>query len=849
MATMPVSVTYNGKLKTVTVKVTKPVSVTCSVYVKKPNDVADRRNGQRNLNRITKQSGRNGINNRSRLLRYALGTMLLALCSFLFYCSSAFAEEGLSGWLNLNYSNTEQFEDGKKTGTSDSLFQNYYLRLDKSITPALSYQVYFRTSLTNSHSTDSQGNTTTTYQRVIEPALDISLRNPMYGLSAGYRRQEQWSTAHIIENSRRTNEFYYSRFDITPYKLPSLSLQFDRQSNYDHLSPRSTDNTSTTYTGTSAYSLQYKDLKFTSNIAYTHNINEMPTSVTSKSKNDSFNGSYYFNYNKSFWSGKVNVSSGYQGNYVWNKNEQFITQTGSVAFERTPSLGLYGSGTQLQQTADTLVSTITLSDNIYNTPATTSAGTINIGQNGNKFHNIGIQLFSSEKPVDTLIIYVQNANKNITSDTILTNPNNWKVYRSDFNLPFTWTEITIQTVTLSLFVDPVNNPDNNIYRYEIKFSAPQNHLYFRAINMDNASVSDVLVTEIEAFGTDVIPQSGKLADESTFFTQGVNLNASLRPINNLTFSFNYFINRADQSPKSVLDSIGGIFANMFSKSTTEAEEKLRSNISRNYGASSTWLAHRLLTTTLRFQRSEAFDNRNETDISSNTYSLTFSSSPLPTLETNLSWIKSYSYSFDEKQSQNDLYLLSIGSKLYKDVNMITDLGYTQSKTYPVSLQPSAADGTQPAATSATESSTRYIRGTLDARLTPKLSGNLTYGFSWTSGSTSSSSQEGGVALTYRPGQFINFSGTFKISDADGNTSTTEEFLVDWLPLRVIRLNLNYQHSSTEPESVTTDSLGGYAIWYITKFLDVQLTSTYTRSINEKKTENYSFGGNLTCKFW
>jgi peptidyl-prolyl cis-trans isomerase C len=50
MATMPVSVTYNGKLKTVTV--TKPVSVTCSGYVKKPNDVADRRNGHRYRGRL-----------------------------------------------------------------------------------------------------------------------------------------------------------------------------------------------------------------------------------------------------------------------------------------------------------------------------------------------------------------------------------------------------------------------------------------------------------------------------------------------------------------------------------------------------------------------------------------------------------------------------------------------------------------------------------------------------------------------------------------------------------------------------------------------------------------------------
>jgi hypothetical protein len=780
---------------------------------------------------------------------YAFCSMLFALCHALFCCSSAFAE-GPSGWLNLNYSNTEQFEDGKKTGTSDSLFQNYYLRLDKSITPALSYQIYLRTSLTNSNATDSQGNTTATYQRAIEPAVDISLQNPMYGLNVGYRRLEQWSTAHIREDSRKTNEFYYSRFNLTPYELPSLSLQFDRQKTYDHLSLKNTDSAVTTYTGSSAYTLPYKDLKLSYNLTYAHNINETPKSITSKSINDSFNGSYNFNYNKSLWSGKVNVSAGYQGNYVWTKSEQFATQTGSVTFKRTLSLGLYGLGTQLQQTVDALVSTFTLSDNIYNTPATTSAGTINIGQNGNKFHNIGIQLFSSEKPVDTLIIYVQNANKNITSDTILTNPGNWKVFRSDFNLPLTWTEITIQTVTESAFVDPIYNPDNNLFRYEIKFSTPQNGLYFGAINMDNASISDILVTEIEAFGTDVIPQSGKLTDKSTFFTQGVNLNASLRPINSLTFSFNYFINRSDQNPKSVLDSIGGIFTNIFSKSTAGQEEKLRSNITRNYGASSTWLAHRLLTTILRFQRSEAFDNKNETDISSNTYSLAFSSSPLPTLDTNLSLIRTYSYSFDMKQNMSDLYLLSIGSKLYRDVNMITDIGYTQSKIYPVSLQPSAADGTQPAATSATESSTRYIRGTLDARLTTKLSGNLTYGLSRTSGGgTSSSSKDGGAALTYRPGQFINFSGTFRISDADGNKSTTEGFLVDWLPLPVIRLNLNYQHSSTEPESATTDSLGGYAMWYITKFIDAQITYTYTRNVSEKKTETYSLGGNLTCRFW
>jgi hypothetical protein len=143
----------------------------------------------------------------------------------------------------------------------------------------------------------------------------------MYGLNAGYRRLEQWSTAHIREDSRKTIEFYYSRFNLTPYELPSLSLQFDRQKTYDHLSPKNTDSTVTTYTGSSAYTLTYKDLGLSYNLTYAHNINETPKSITSKTINDSFNGSYNFNYNKSLWSGKVNVSAGYQGNYGWNKSE------------------------------------------------------------------------------------------------------------------------------------------------------------------------------------------------------------------------------------------------------------------------------------------------------------------------------------------------------------------------------------------------------------------------------------------------------------------------------------------------------------------------------------------------
>ncbi len=84
---------------------------------------------------------------------------------------------------------------------------------------------------------------------------------------------------------------------------------------------------------------------------------------------------------------------------------------------------------------------------------------------------------------------------------------------------------------------------------------PHNSLYFTVINLENASVNDVLATEIEAYGTDFVPHTGKLTDISKFFTQGINFNTNIRPFKKLIFNVNYFLNRADENPDSFMDSV------------------------------------------------------------------------------------------------------------------------------------------------------------------------------------------------------------------------------------------------------------------------------------------------------
>ncbi len=171
-------------------------------------------------------------------MEHAAGKIVIAIILVCTVQTSAFAE-GPNAWLNVNYSDTRQYEDGKKTESSSSFFQNYYIRLERPVTPLLYYQLYLRTTLNDSHTTDEAGKRTSDYLRAVEPSFDLFLHNPLYRLDIGTRRLEQWSAAHLSNESRRTTEFYYSRFNLQPYALPA-SLSPGRLS--EGLRPPSSEN-------------------------------------------------------------------------------------------------------------------------------------------------------------------------------------------------------------------------------------------------------------------------------------------------------------------------------------------------------------------------------------------------------------------------------------------------------------------------------------------------------------------------------------------------------------------------------------------------------------------------------
>lgn len=754
------------------------------------------------------------------LLRMAIG-ILLAFVS-LSLCAGEAVADGPSAWLNLDYFSTVNYEDGDKASEQDRFTRNLYLRLDKSITPMLSYQLYLRTNWVDTHNTDEAGRDTAAYQRTLEPALDIFLRGGIYDLSAGLRRQERWTTANLKDEGRRTTDFLYTRLNIFPYELPTLSLQFDRQKEFDYLSPSKTDSTNTRYTGISTYQYFYKGLDLSYNLTYNHSVIETPIDIVSETTSDVWSGLYKIAYTKPFWGDRATVTAVYQGNYIRTKTVQTVVSAGSAVVERTPLRGLHATGTLADPDVDLLANKNEFINNDINT-----ASDVNIGNNGLRFHNMGLEILPPLKAVDRIFVYV---NKDVSLDTVLSDRNNWKAYRSLTNVSGSvWTEIAIQTV--SIFTDTLDSK----FRYEIRFFADQTAPFYKVINMQRASMDDVFVTEVEAHGTDVFLGADELEGVNTFFNQEMSLGLNVRPVQKLSLYLSYSLNRTDSEPDSPWGAIGGMFSNIISNSLPEPDDlEQRTNVIRSYNANVTWLTHRYLTTNLRLSRMETFDNQESSDFSSNSYGVSFSSSPLPTLDMNLSLIRTDSFSFGEEDSTNDSVIFSMGAKLYADLNLITDVGFTNSRSHATGV----------------DSKTSFIRGSIDAQLTSRFFATLSYGLNRSSSDgTSSRFQEGGILVTYRPGRYINLSGNLRISSENGNRTLTHGLLVDWLPLRTLRLNLNYLVSRADESPKTRYSLGGYGIWYITKFMDLRLTYAYTVEDDDIETKAHNFGASLNSRFW
>jgi hypothetical protein len=734
--------------------------------------------------------------------------------------SASAAFSSLTGNASLSSNVINSFLDGERTSSSTSLQRDLNLRLSRPLTSVISYNFSLRTNLIDSESKDFFANqTTNSYQRMLVPELDVILRKNFYNVSTGYRRKEQWSTAHYSNAGRVSTDFNFFRFDVTPRNLPTLSFNADRQKTYDHLEVKENYTENDTYRIGSTYNLPSRDLRLGYDIAFSGSENRTPLSATAKTERASFNNNYNIGYTGFLLGRKMNYTAGYQGYYTRSRSTLYNTQTGSIVEERIANDGFDAQSLSKSEQ-------IGLSGN-SNSALIDDNLTASAGVDLNSVYNhIGIQILFG-KTVDRIYVYVD---KDLSTETTPIDLSKWEAYKSNTNQANSWTQVIIKSVAAVPY-----DALNSLYRYEIEFMGQEEAFYFKVINLDTSSVSNVNVTEIEAHGTDEITDLGASTSVSKSFDQGLNLRVGYRPVPKWDFGLKYSINRADENPDSVTDSMSGVVENIFSKSMDSENAVSTTNVTRSYGANAKWLKSGQLNTIMRINRNESFDDTGGVNTNSNSYNFSLNYAPLVEFASTFSALRNETYNFNDKESINDSLVLSADTKLYRNVNMITDMGYSRSESI------SSGDVT----------STYTIGASLDALVTRKLSGTLDLGYNRSvSDTASSSSEDVSTSFSYQAGRLISFSGNFRFFHSDGYNDISTGIGSDWLPLPRIRLNLSYQHRDSETASSITDTVSTYGSWYITKFADIRLSYAYTRTMKTGESENESnnINAGLNCRF-
>lgn len=743
---------------------------------------------------------------------------IIALSVFFLFVNPAVSAAVFTGVGNIDNAASEAVDDGEKTSTN-TIDKNLRLSFSKYINALLSYNLELRTNYSDTDSEDPYGLTTTTSKKTLEPGINMTLKNPMYEISAGFRRREDMlSGTSVTIEKKKILDYYYSVFRANPVAFPSLSAEFNRENINDSVSVNST---SDRYIFNSFYTLPSKVLDFKMYLNYTHGEDQNPLSTNYKNVTNDFSGNYRIGHSRNLFSNKVFLSVGYAGNFTRNTGESFSNMTGDLLFERT-GVGLYAQGTVLDPDVDNLSSKPDLTD-----PDIVASTGIGLSSPGfDEYQNIAIQV-SKANAVDRLYIYV---NKDISGDLNLTLPVNWKVYWSDFNQAGTWNEISIADVSVSVF-----DIANNIYRYDIKLASSTKAVYFKAVNMAVSGVSNVFVTQIEAYGIEVVPESGVLETDSTSVFQRIDLLSIYQPFKKLKFSIYYSIDKSEQNPSSLSGAFSSIITSMFSKSQSgEEDPDYNSRTTKSFAVNSTWFTHRLLTTDFRIQFSQAYDNAFKTDAASNTYSLKFAYVPLRDLNANMVLSRTESMSFEVKGSTNDSIFLTVGTRLHRDLNMVTDIGYTRTENL----------------VSMSGSSSKFLSGVIDTDLTSQLACTLRYSFDWrTTDAEQAQSRSGSASVRYRPGRFVNLSGDINYSSSsEGSSVIREVFVADWRPIPVIQLSTTYLHSDSQPSNFTTDSMLLSGTWHIKQFANFQASYSHELRQEEHKSENNSVNAGLSLRF-
>jgi hypothetical protein len=475
--------------------------------------------------------------------------------------------EGLSGYLEGNYSNTDEESvdaAGQTTRTrTNSFSQRYSLTLEKKIYPNLG--VLAGGFFEKQDSTIEFGNvdTDSTITK-IRPFASINLKTPLYFAEAAYHRNEEKQKSSAAAPVTTVRETYSSTLQWRPDGFPDVKFEYFRTNSFDK-DRRFLDTTEDRF----GITTQYRPVNALY-LRYHGTIDEREDRVNATTVDEVTHDGKVI-YSDRFWQRRISVNSDYS--IVRQETETATAGAGEVGFRLFPIAGI--------STISDTPATVALDSNPFLIDGNITAGAgINIGlppPGGDaRARNLGLDFFTVTE-VNTLLVYVDQ------DVTQVADSFSWRIYTSADNLNWALRQ-TVAPAAFSSFFG----------RFEIRF-ANVTARYVKVVVSPLSPTTPfasgfptILVTELQA---ETRRPAAEVAGKLTRTTHLYNLDVRTRilEVPSLVYEFSYLLRKTDTPPSIYTFSNGLAFQHQFTKVFTGRARVAREDGQEKDGARSAYI--------------------------------------------------------------------------------------------------------------------------------------------------------------------------------------------------------------------------------------------------------------------
>jgi hypothetical protein len=687
---------------------------------------------------------------------------------------SAYATDDISGTAHLTYSSAKT-TTGEEKDRSWSFAQTYNLKATKDFSPKFSF---IGNLGINVQETNKQKTTRLT------PDLRLNMTNEYFTANTGYQLTEKGLDIFTMtsDEQRLTNESWNANFKTKSEKYPKIRLNYNEDSSYDHLTVHTKDTKTRKFAGGTDYTYRFLDFDY-------EYKNVLTDDYVAEEEDETGTNYGKVNFRKSFLANKITSS----GSYSINDTRREVKtggQTVRVAEIKTVSQGLYVQDTT--PLSSTLISVPDLINGDKGTAALSAGNPINIGGGiPNTNQNIGVDLTSATE-VELIYLYTRPPSPFFNKDLYT-----WAVYYSSDNL--SWTQITSNAT---------KDYDTTENRFEISFTATTAR-YFKIVNTANDTFQ-LNVTEIEAYSYTTYPAFSTTRTERT--TQTILANLGYKPTDWLSLVYDF--TQIEEDAKT----------DKTRRQTHNANIRVEREL------------HKYLTAWAQYGRRMEYDSgATAEDKTTDTYLLHFLSSPLTTLNTDLSLNHTVSKEDGQTKSRNSSALFQISAKLREGADLDINGNIIRSEDL----------------TSQSETNTKSIDSNLRLELTKMLTAELEYSREWTdtqqpSGDTTSQTSDAKTTVYWRPSRDFYFRGSYDIEkDAAGQRTTRHQHNLSWIMTEKMQLSMNYTLARNNAINTTYSS---YLTWNLSKIITMRFSYAWSRQKTDTITDTQTFTTNLSARF-